>query len=155
MSKIGTVRPLLAALVTATAWCSAWAGSLPPVKTQGAVTYLSGGIGQPYVTTDYPAAQRAIETRCDAVLAAKDGIDGVYDSDPRENPGARRYVSLSSDEAIRRNLKAMDQSALLLARDHKLPVHVFNFDATGASARICQGEDVGTLVEPKAETQLV
>lgn len=122
---------------------------------KGRVVIMAGGIGQPYVTTDYPAVQRAIETRGQAVLAAKDGIDGVYDSDPRENPAARRYASLSSDEAIHRNLKAMDQSALLLARDHKLPVHVFNFDQVGAAARICQGEDVGTLVEPKVETQLV
>jgi uridylate kinase len=122
---------------------------------KGRVIILAGGIGQPYVTTDYPASQRAIETRCEAVLAAKHGVDGVYDSDPKKNPGARRYLTLSSDDAIRQDLKAMDQSALLLARDHKIPVHIFNFDAKGAALRICQGEDVGTHVARNAETRLL
>jgi uridylate kinase len=121
---------------------------------KGRVVILSGGIGQPYVTTDYPAAQRALETRCDAVLAAKHGVDGVYDSDPRKNPEARRFVTLSSDDAVRRDLRAMDQSALILARDHDLPVHLFNFDQQGAAARICGGEDVGTLVAKEIETRL-
>ena len=118
------------------------------------VIILAGGIGQPYVTTDYPAAQRAIETRCDAVLAAKNGIDGVCDSDPKKNVNARRYLTLSSDDAIHQDLKAMDQSALLLARDHGVPVHIFNFDSKGAAVRICNGEDVGTLVARNVETVL-
>jgi uridylate kinase len=122
---------------------------------KGRVVILSGGIGQPYVTTDYPAAQRALETECQAVLAAKHGTDGVYDSDPRKNPSARRYVSLSSDDAIRQDLKAMDQSSLLLARDHKLPVHVFNFDHAGAAVQVCQGQDVGTHVAFDVESRLV
>jgi len=113
---------------------------------KGRVVILAGGIGQPYVTTDYPAAQRAIETRCDAVLAAKQGIDGIYDADPNRTVGARRYVTLTSDDAIRDNLRAMDQSALLLARDHGMPVHVFNFGQKGAACLISQGNDVGTLV---------
>ena len=113
---------------------------------KGRVVILAGGIGQPYVTTDYPAAQRAIETRCEAVLAAKHGIDGIYDADPRAVPEARRYVTRTSNDAIQQDLRAMDQSALILARDHGLPVHVFNFDQLGVARRICQGEDVGTLV---------
>jgi len=113
---------------------------------KGRVVILAGGIGQPYVTTDYPAVQRAIETRCDAVLAAKHGIDGVFDSDPRTNPDALRYRTLASDDAIQKDLRAMDQSALLLARDHGLPVHVFNFDLEDAPLRIVGGEDIGTLV---------
>ncbi len=113
---------------------------------KGRVVILAGGIGQPYVTTDYPAAQRAIETRCQAVLAAKHGIDGVYDSDPRHNPHARRYMTMPSDEALRNDLRAMDQSALLLTRDHGMPVHVFDFGLEGAGRRICLGEDLGTLV---------
>jgi uridylate kinase len=121
---------------------------------KGRVIILAGGIGQPYVTTDYPASQRAIETRCEAVLAAKNGIDGVYDSDPRKNPGARRYRTLSSDDAIQQDLRAMDQSALLLARDHGVPVHIFNFDTKGGALRICNGEDLGTLVERGAESRL-
>lgn len=122
---------------------------------KGRVVILAGGIGQPYVTTDYPAAQRAIETRCEAVLTAKHGIDGIYDSDPKSNPGAKRYITLSSDEAIRKDLRAMDQSALLLARDHDLPVHVFNFDLQGAARKLCLGEDVGTLVTRNVESRTV
>ena len=122
---------------------------------KGRVVILAGGIGQPYVTTDYPAAQRAIEVRCDAVLAAKHGVDGVYDADPKKEPSARRYLSLPSDEAIRNNLRAMDQSALLLARDHGVPVHVFDFDTRGAARRICLGEDVGTLVSKDAEVRML
>lgn len=121
---------------------------------KGRVVILSGGIGQPYVTTDYPASQRALETRCEAVLAAKHDVDGVYDSDPRTNPKAKRYVTLSSDDAIRQDLRAMDQSALLLARDHELPVHLFNFDQKGAALKLCLGEDVGTLVAKRVATRL-
>lgn len=114
---------------------------------------LSGGIGQPFVTTDYPSAQRAIELECCAMLAAKNGVDGIYDSDPRTNPDAKRYRTLASDVALNRNLKVMDQSALILARDHKLPVHVFDFDSVGAALRICQGEEVGTYVARDTATE--
>lgn len=119
---------------------------------KGRVVILSGGIGQPYVTTDYPAAQRALETRCEAVLAAKSGVDGVYDADPKRTPGASRYVTLSSDDAIRQDLRAMDQSALILARDHGLPIHLFDFDEPGAALRVCRGENIGTLIAYDATT---
>jgi uridylate kinase len=119
---------------------------------KGRMIILVGGIGQPFVTTDYPAAQRAVETGCEAVLAAKNGVDGIYEADPRKHPDARRFRTLASDLAIRENLKVMDQSALILARDHKLPVHVFDFDQVGAAMRICAGEQVGTYVAHDAET---
>jgi uridylate kinase len=115
---------------------------------------LVGGIGQPFVTTDYPSSQRAIETGCQALLAAKNGVDGIYERDPRKDPSARRYRTLASDVALRQDLKVMDQSALILARDHGLPVHVFDFDQIGAALRICQGEAVGTFVARDAETTL-
>lgn len=119
---------------------------------KGRMIILVGGIGQPFVTTDYPASQRAIETGCQALLAAKNGVDGIYEADPRKNPTARRFRSLGSDVAIRKDIKVMDQSALILARDHNLPVHVFDFDTVGAALRICRGEQVGTFVAPTAET---
>lgn len=119
---------------------------------RGAIVVLVAGIGQPFVTTDYPAAQRALETRCDAALFAKHGIDGVYSADPRTVPDARRYAALRFDDALSKNLRAMDQSALLLARDHDLPVHVFNFDNAGSVKRILEGEDVGTLLGNRVET---
>jgi uridylate kinase len=121
---------------------------------KGRVIILAGGIGQPFVTTDYPAAQRAIENRCDALLVAKHGIDGIYNADPNVDTNARRYRTLASDEAVVKNLRAMDQSALILARDHELPVHVFNFDQAGIPLRLCRGEDLGTLVSPSVVSQL-
>ncbi|MDR6292110.1 uridylate kinase [Inquilinus ginsengisoli] len=121
---------------------------------KGAIVILAGGNGQPYVTTDYPAVQRAIELRCDAVLAAKDGVDGVFTADPRLDPAARKYASLAFADVVRRDLRVMDQAAILLARDHGLPLHIFNFTLPGAMRRICEGEKVGTLVAPSARTVL-
>src|SRR4051794_9244026 len=92
---------------------------------RGAIVVLAGGIGQPYVTTDYPAVQRAVEVRAEAVLAAKDGVDGVYDADPARVPTARRLSRLGYDEALELGVRVMDQSAFLLARDHGMPIHVF------------------------------
>lgn len=118
------------------------------------VVILAGGMGQPYVTTDYPAVQRAIETRCDAVLVAKHGIDGIYNADPNVDDSARRYATLSAEQVLREDLRAMDQQALILARDHQLPVHVFNFDEKGIARRLCLGEDVGTLVSSGVSSKL-
>lgn len=120
---------------------------------KGYVVIFAGGIGQPYVTTDYPSVQRALEVNCDALLVAKHGVDGVYDGDPRSGKPVKKYRELSYDDAIRNNLKVMDQSAVILARDFKLPLHVFNFDEKGAMARICRGErGVGTELSPTATT---
>lgn len=110
------------------------------------IVILVGGIGQPYVTTDYPAVQRALELRCDAILAAKHGVDGIYTADPKREPNAKRYASLTYDDVIAQDLRVMDQSAMLLARDHSLPIHLFNFDQRGRVASILKGEDVGTMV---------
>ena len=112
---------------------------------------LAAGTGNPYVTTDYPAVQRALELRCQAILSAKHGVDGVYTADPNRDPNARRYRRVSYDSVIRKNLKVMDQSAVLLARDHSLPIHLFDFDAPGQLRRLCQGEDLGTLVSFEAD----
>jgi uridylate kinase len=112
----------------------------------GYIVILAAGTGNPYVTTDYPSVQRALELRAQAILAAKNGIDGVYTADPHRDPSARRFKQINYDTVILRNLKAMDQSAVLLARDHGLPVHVFNFDTPGTMCQICTGEDIGTLI---------
>lgn len=110
------------------------------------IVVLAAGTGNPYVTTDYPAVQRALELRAEALLSAKNGTDGIYTSDPRRDPAARRYRTIDYDTYIRKNLRALDQSAVLLARDHDLPIHLFNFDAPGALRRICEGEDLGTVI---------
>src|SRR5437867_534556 len=95
----------------------------------GRVVLLGCGIGQPYVTTDYPAAQRAVELNADAILLAKHGVDGVYDHDPRADPRARRFTTLAYKDVLEKDLRVMDQSAIVLARDHALPLHVFDFEA--------------------------
>jgi uridylate kinase len=108
---------------------------------------LAAGTGNPYVTTDYPSVQRALELRAEVLLAAKHGTDGLYTADPRRDSTAQRYRTISYDTVIRQNLKAFDQSAVLLARDHNLPIHLFNFETPGAMLKICDGEDVGTLID--------
>ena len=112
----------------------------------GCIVVLAAGTGNPYVTTDYPSVQRALELRAEALLSAKHGVDGLYTADPRRNPNARRYRTVDYDTVIRENLRALDQAAVLLARDHDLPIHIFNFDTPDMMRRICQGEDVGTLI---------
>lgn len=118
---------------------------------QGYIVVLAGGTGNPYVTTDYPSAQRALELRAEALLVAKNGIDGIYTGDPRREPIARRYQRIEYDTVIQQNLRAMDQSAVLLARDHNLPIHVFDFEMPNAMRRICEGENIGTLISNKGD----
>jgi uridylate kinase len=120
---------------------------------QKRMVLLGCGIGQPFVTTDYPAVQRAIELNCDAILLAKHGTDGIYDRDPRKDPGALRYDSLGYKDVLERDLRVMDQQAIVLARDYGLPLHVFDFDERGAISAICRGENRGTYISP--ETTLV
>jgi uridylate kinase len=118
------------------------------------VVLLACGIGQPFVTTDYPAVQRAIELDAEAILLAKHGTDGIYDRDPRQDPDAQRYTTLGYQDVLEQDLRVMDQSAIVLARDYGLPLHVFDFDEGGAIAAICRGENRGTYISPftKLET---
>jgi uridylate kinase len=113
---------------------------------KGHLVILAGGIGQPYVTTDYPAVQRALELGADALLVAKHGVDGVYSGDPRQDPDARRYERLSFAEAIAGDLRVMDPAAFILARDHGLTLHVFAVEHAGAMRAIVAGEPVGTKI---------
>ena len=117
---------------------------------RGMLVLLAGGIGQPYVTTDYPAVQRALELDADALLVAKRGVDGVYDSDPRLNPSAKRFSTLSYDDAIALGVQVMDTSAFVLANEQNLTMHVFDVAATGVMRRICEGEELGTRISAKA-----
>jgi uridylate kinase len=113
---------------------------------RGLIVLLAGGIGQPYVTTDYPAVQRSLELDADALLVAKSGVDGVYDEDPKLNPDAKRFTNLTYSEALAAGVKVMDESAFVLANEQDLLMHVFDVAATGAMAAICQGEDIGTRI---------
>ena len=98
---------------------------------RGMIVLLAGGIGQPYVTTDYPAVQRALELEADALLVAKRGVDGVYDTDPHLNPDAVRYTRLTYDEALATGVRIMDTSAFVLANEQSLTMHVFDVAAAG------------------------
>ena len=116
---------------------------------RGMIVVLAGGIGQPYVTTDYPAVQRALELDADALLVAKHGVDGVYDADPKHNPDAKRYTSLSYDEALAAGVRIMDTSAFVLANEQALTMHVFDVGAVGVMRGICEGRDFGTRISAK------
>ncbi len=113
---------------------------------RGMIVLLAGGIGQPYVTTDYPAVQRALELDADALLVAKHGVDGVYDSDPQLNPAAKRYTQLTYDEALTARIRVMDTSAFVLASEQALTMHVFDAAAVGVMRSICEGADLGTRI---------
>ena len=113
---------------------------------KGRVVILAAGTGNPYFTTDTAAALRALELDVDVLLMAKNQVDGVYSDDPNLNVDARRYQQISHQEAIERNLRVMDASALALCRDNELPILVFNMDDDEALESAVQGEPVGTLV---------
>ena len=90
--------------------------------------------------------QRALELNADALLVAKHGVDGVYSADPRVSPDAERYSQLAYSDVIARDLRVMDPSAFILARDHGLPLHIFGIEQPGAMAAIVRGNDVGTRI---------
>jgi uridylate kinase len=113
---------------------------------KGSIVILAGGIGQPYVTTDYPSVQRALELDADALLVAKRGVDGIYDADPKSNPNARRYDRLTYAEVIAGGINVMDTSAFVLAGEQGLTMHVFDIGRPGSMRAICTGDDIGTLV---------
>ncbi len=113
---------------------------------KGRVVVFAAGTGNPYFSTDTAAALRAAELDCEIILMAKLGIDGVYDDDPRENPKAKRYDSLSFDEAIQKNLRVMDQTALALCRENALPIVVFDSGVRGNLQKVASGEAIGTRV---------
>ena len=116
---------------------------------RGMIVLLAGGIGQPYVTTDYPAVQRALELDADALLVAKHGVDGVYDADPKHHPDAKRYTSLTYDEALAAGVRIMDTSAFVLANEQSLTMHVFDVGAVGVMRGICEGLELGTKISVK------
>jgi uridylate kinase len=121
---------------------------------KGRVVIFGAGAGLPYFSTDTVAAQRALEIGCDQLLMAKNGVDGVYEADPRLDPDARLFVSLPYDEVLQRQLTVADASAFSLCRDNDLPIVVFNLSVDGNIARVVNGEPVGTLVAAGVPTLL-
>ncbi|MDX6700981.1 MAG: uridylate kinase, partial [Baekduia sp.] len=108
------------------------------------------GTGNPFFTTDTAAALRAVEIHAEAILMAKNGVEGVYTADPREDPEAMLIPEITHMEALQRGLRVMDATALTLCMENRLPIHVFNMDDEHNIERIVSGERVGTLVKPES-----
>lgn len=114
---------------------------------QGKVVFLAGGTGQPLFSTDTPTALHAIELETDVILMAR-AVDGVYDSDPKEHPDAKRFDTISFEEVLARKLKVLDLTATVMCMEHKLPLFVFSLNEENAIARAGLGESIGTMVTP-------
>ena len=113
---------------------------------KGRVVIFGAGAGMPFFSTDTVSAQRALEIKCDAVLMSKNGVDGVYDSDPRTNPDARKLERVTYEEAIQQDLKVVDAAAFSLCRENELPMVVFGMEGEGNVTRALLGEPIGTVV---------
>jgi uridylate kinase len=113
---------------------------------RGRIVIFAAGTGNPFFTTDTAAALRALEIHAEAILMAKNGVEGVYSADPRVDPDARFIAELTHREAIEQRLAVMDSTALSLCMDNSLPIHVFNMDDEQNIDRIVCGERVGTVV---------
>jgi uridylate kinase len=128
-----------------------WTDAIKMLKA-GRVVIFSAGTGNPFFTTDSAACLRGIEIEADVVLKATK-VDGVYDKDPAENPDAVLYTQLSYNEVLDKELKVMDLAAFTLARDHSIPIRVFNMNKPGCLKRVVLGEPEGTLIS-HGETQI-
>ena len=113
---------------------------------KGRVVIFAAGTGNPFFTTDTAAALRASEINADAMLMAKNGVDGVYDDDPKTNPNARKLDNIKYSDIIKNDLKVMDASACTLCEQNNIPIVVFDFAAKGSLMKIINGEKIGTFV---------
>jgi uridylate kinase len=113
---------------------------------KGRVVIFGAGMGMPFFSTDTVAVQRALETRCDVVLFAKNGVDGVYSADPHKDPTATKYDDLTYADAMSKGLRVVDQTAFTLCAENKLPMIVFGMEPEGNIPRVVKGEKIGTLV---------
>jgi uridylate kinase len=113
---------------------------------KGRVVIFGAGAGMPFFSTDTVAAQRALETRCEVILMGKQGVDGVYDSDPHNVPDAVKFDALTYDEFLTRGLKVADATSVSLARDNNLDMIVFNLSEPGTIGRVVKGEKIGTTL---------
>ena len=113
---------------------------------KGRVVIFGAGAGMPYFSTDTVSAQRALEIRCEALLMGKQGVDGVFDSDPNTNPDAQMYHHLTYDEFLTRGLKVADATSISLCRDNDVDMVVFNLSEHGNIARVVAGEKIGTTI---------
>ena len=113
---------------------------------KGRVVIFAAGTGNPFFTTDTAAALRASEINAEALLMAKNGVDGVYTDDPKVNPDAKKLDKITYDDIIVNGLKVMDTSACALCKQNNIPIVVFDFDAKDAITEILSGKDIGTFI---------
>ncbi len=113
---------------------------------KGRVVIFAAGTGNPFFTTDTAAALRASEIGAQAMLMAKNGVDGVYSDDPRTNPNAKKYSNITYDDIIIKGLKVMDTASCALCKQNSIPIVVFDFAAKGSIIKILKGENIGTFV---------
>ncbi len=113
---------------------------------KGRVVIFGAGAGMPFFSTDTVAAQRALETRCEVVLMAKQGVDGLYSADPKLDPTATKFETITYQDVLLKGLKAADATAFALCMENKMPIIVFGAEEEGAIGRIVAGEKIGTLV---------
>ena len=114
---------------------------------KGRVVIFGGGTGSPYFSTDTTAALRASEIKADVILMAKNGVDGVYDDDPKKNPNAVRYDRLTYLDLLNKNLQVMDSTATSMCMDNRMKLVVFNMNVEGNLIRAVSGEPIGTVIE--------
>ena len=119
---------------------------------KGRVVIFGGGTGNPYFSTDTAAALRANEIGAEVLLKATK-VDGIYDSDPKKNPAAKRYAEISYIEALQRQLKVMDAPAFSLCMENRMPIIVFNVFKPSNLKRVVMGEKVGTIVKSTADAE--
>ena len=113
---------------------------------KGRVVIFGAGTGSPFFTTDTTAALRAAEINADVILMAKNGVDGVYSADPKVDPNAIRFDTISYFDVLQKDLKIMDQTAITLCKDNNIDLCVFNMSVDGNIAKACNGDDIGTTI---------
>jgi uridylate kinase len=114
---------------------------------KGRVVIFAGGTGSPYFSTDTTAALRAAEMNADAILMAKNGVDGVYSADPKKDPNAKKYAHLTHMDIIDKHLHVMDSTASSMSMDNHIPLVVFNLNTPGNILKVVKGEHIGTTIE--------
>jgi len=112
---------------------------------KGRICLFAAGTGNPFFTTDSAAALRAIEINAEVLLKATK-VNGIYDSDPMKNPAAKRYATLTYDKVLVDRLNVMDATAIVMCRDNRMPLQVFNLNNAGDLPRVVRGDDIGTVV---------
>jgi uridylate kinase len=118
---------------------------------KGRIVIFGGGTGNPYFSTDTTAALRAAELGATTIYMAKNGVDGVYDKDPRNDPSAKKYTKLTNHKLLQKNLQVMDSTAAALCHDNKIDIYVFDMNEPGNISKAILGENIGTRIINKEE----